>query len=266
MRGFVLPAALLAALAVSATPLAAQKRTRTASLDTRPQSSCQSERLEQVTVGDSQGRTRPALDSLAAVIAFWFRPDFAPSVRNTAYTVVVTGSGIAVEQQRPAGDTAFDRVTRQAIDAAGHEHAFSRFAPETPGAPVAVAVHFGEDLAGRQLPHVERSFCLAEQRPDSPRPSFPQELTPNLSGAPVATASGDPGVAKTIMRGEVDATFVVDSAGQALPETLQILSSSHEAFSREVKRILPMLRYYPAQLSGRPTAQVVTQHFEFSAR
>lgn len=265
MRVPRLAAVLLVLAALPAAPLAAQKSGRAPSRDVRSRASCQSERLERVSVGDAKGGTRPALDSLAAVIGFWFRPEFAPSVRNTAYTVVVTSEGIAVQQQRPAGDSAFDRVTRQAIDAAGHEHAFARFAPEVPGAPVAVAVHFGEDLAGRQVPAVERSFCLAEQRPDSPRPSFPQELTPNLSTVPVATTQGAPGVAKTIMFGSVDATFVVDSAGHAVPETLQILESSHEAFTREIKRILPLLRYYPAELGGRPTAQVVTQHFEFSA-
>ena len=73
-------AALVASVALTAAPLTAQKGARTASRDSRPQSSCQSERLERVSVGDSEGRTRPSLDSLAAVIAFWFRPEFAPSV------------------------------------------------------------------------------------------------------------------------------------------------------------------------------------------
>ena len=255
---------LLPALLLVASPLVAQRSARTVA-DTRARSSCQSERVERVLVGDAGGHVSPALDSVARDIDFWFRPDAAPSVRNTAYTVVVTGAGIAVDQQHAAGDTAFDRVTRQAIDAAGHEHAFARLAPSADGAPLALTVHFGEDLNGRRLPFVERSFCLAEQRPDSPRPSFPMELAPNGSMAPVASNEGTAGVAKSFMYGAVDASFVVDSAGQVVPESFRVQSSTHELFTREVKRVLPLLRYYPAELGGRPAAQLVMQHFDFSA-
>ena len=250
----ILPLALAA-------PLAAQ----TSAGGRRPQRSCGSERLERVLVEARQGRSGPVLDSVAADVAYWFRPEPGYAVRNTAYAVLLSGDRVAIEPLGTSGDAAFDRVTRQAVDAAAHERAFARLAPPAGATPVEVRVHFGEDAEGRQTRFVERSFCVAEQRRDSPRPNFPLELLPNETGAPVASNEGTPGVAKSFMYGAVEATFVVDTAGRVDPATLRILSSSHEGFTREVKRVLPLLRFYPAELAGRPAPQVVSQRFDFSA-
>ena len=248
-----------------AAPLGAQASERGGGRGARPHRSCGSERLERVLVTDGEGRSGAALDSVAADVAFWFRPEAASAVRNTAYAVVLGDGGVVIEQGETSGDAAFDLVTRQAVDAAAHEHAFSRLAPAAGAAPVRVIVHFGEDARGRQTRFVERSYCVAEQRPDSPRPSFPLELLPNETGAPVVSNEGTPGVAKSFRYGAVEATFVVDTAGRVDPATFRIVSSSHEGFTREVKRVLPLLRFYPAELAGRPAPQVVSQRFDFSA-
>ena len=231
----------------------------------RPTASCDQEWLEEVVVSVPGGEARPAtLDSLARDVAYWFRPELAVAVRNTAYDVVVARDSIRVRQRSPAGDAAFDRASRQAVDAAAHERAFEPFVPPGNAPPLTVRVHFGEDDTGRQTRFVKRAFCWAVQRPDSPRPSFPLELAPTSTS--MASNEGTTGVGRTFMQGDVEARFLVDTSGRVDPASLQILSSSHEAFTREVRRVVPLLRYFPAELGGRAAAQMVDQRFEFSAR
>ena len=230
----------------------------------RPEGSCDKERIESVIVAGPGGARSATLDSIARDVAYWFRPEAASAVRNTSFEVLVGRDTIAVEQREPAGDAAFDRATRQAVDAAAHEKAFDVLVRKPGSPPVTVTVHFGEQPNGRQLRFVERTFCWAVQRPDSPRPSFPLELAP--TNTQMASNEGTTGVGRTFMHGEVEARFLVDTAGRVDPATLQIASSSHEGFTREVKRVVPLLRYFPAELGGRPAAQMVEQRFEFTAR
>jgi TonB family protein len=260
-------------LLLAATPLLAQDRgpgsapayAATAAA-ARPAAACWSEPVESVLVSGPEGVRNPVLDGVAAEVDFWFRPRPSPSVRNTSFTVTVgRRTGVAIAAGPASADSAFGRAARNAVDAAVHEHAFDRLAPDSAsGAGAAVVVvHFGEDAAGRQVPFVQRRVCSAVARPESPKPAFPLELTPEWRrNGEVGTT----GTFKTYTRGEVTVRFLVDSTGTIDQQSVQVLGSTHDAFVRELRRVLPLMRYFPAELAGRPAPQLVEQRFDFDLR
>lgn len=63
--------------------------------------------------------------------------------------------------------------------------------------------------------------------------------------------------------GEVRVRFVVDSAGRVDLARLTVVSSDHALFSRAVETALRRARYLPAEVGGRPVAQLVEQTFLF---
>jgi hypothetical protein len=258
-------------LLLAATPLLAQDRGRGAAYaagapSARPASSCWSEPVEAVLVVDPRGVRNPVLDAVAAEVGFWFRPGISPLVRNTSFTVAVgRRTGVAITPGPISADSAFDRIARNAVDAAAHEHAFDRLAPDSASgqATATVVVHFGEDAAGRQLGFTQRRVCSAVARPESPKPAFPLELTPEWRRNQEV---GTTGSFRTFTRGEVTARFLVDSTGAIDQSSVTVLGSTHEAFVRELRRVLPLMRYFPAELAGRPAPQVVEQRFDFDLR
>ena len=261
------------ALPLLAAPAAAQEGGRLASNRptsgaARPRSTCGAEYVERVTVADSRGVRTPVLDEVARDVSFWFRPATSARVRTASFTVTVGArTGVAITPREGSADTAYQRVARQAVDAAAHEHAFDRLAPDSASGRVqdTVLVHFGADAAGRQLGFTERSVCTAVASDENPRPVFPLELLADIRRNQ-SYDQGPSGSERTYTRGDVEARFVVDSAGRIDPNTFEVLSATHPAFAREVKRVLPLMRYHPAELAGRPTAQVVEQHFVFTAK
>ena len=97
-----------------------------------------------------------------------------------------------------------------------------------------------------QLPYFE--FQVEKQAtlmPDSPRPLYPELLK------------------AANVEGEVLAQFVVDTAGRVESNTFKVLKSSHELFTLSVKSALDVLRFYPAELSGRKVRQLVQMPFVF---
>ena len=71
---------------------------------------------------------------------------------------------------------------------------------------------------------------------------------------------------RTFARGSVRAVFVVDSLGAVDVETFHVLQADDPAFVREVRRVLPMMRYFPATIDGRPAPQAIEQLFTFERR
>lgn len=256
------PIVLALALSLGSLPLAAQTRQVSSNGKERPLSSCGSERVESVVVGGADGARNPVLDGVAGEVSYWFRPEASAVVRSATVGVTVDRAGAAVSPVQSSGDSAFDRVARQAVEAAAHERAFERLAPAAGEAPVKVVVHFGEDAAGRPQKFVQRTICDAVALPTNPLPTFPLELQP----LPRSVASQLVTQTKQITSGEVVARFLVDSMGVVDPRTFVVVKTTDPLFAREVLQVLPKLRYFPAEIAGRPTAQMLEQTFDFRVR
>jgi protein TonB len=86
----------------------------------------------------------------------------------------------------------------------------------------------------------------AEMLAESPKPKYPSVLE----------SSG--------IAGEVQAQFVVSSAGKADMDSFKVLKSTNELFTQAVKNVLPRMRFSPAMIGGKPVNQLVQQSFQFA--
>lgn len=86
----------------------------------------------------------------------------------------------------------------------------------------------------------------AEMLSDSPKPKYPSVLE----------SSG--------IAGEVQAQFVVSSAGKADMDSFKVLKSTNELFTQAVKNVLPRMHFSPAMIGGKPVNQLVQQSFQFA--
>ena len=84
--------------------------------------------------------------------------------------------------------------------------------------------------------------------PGSGQPSYPDSLY----------AAGVPG--------HVLAQFVVDTAGEVEPKTLEIVSSTMPAFAEAVKNALLAAQFKPARRGGSPVRELVSVPFDFDPR
>jgi protein TonB len=81
---------------------------------------------------------------------------------------------------------------------------------------------------------------------------------------PGSPAPRSPEVLKAAgVEGEVDVSFVVDTAGRADPASLRILKSTHDLFDAAVRSALPGMRFIPAEVGGSKVKQQVQQPFVF---
>ena len=64
--------------------------------------------------------------------------------------------------------------------------------------------------------------------------------------------------------GAVTVRFVVDTSGAADVQSLQIVDSSDPQFAASVRDALPLMKFQPARLNGRPVRQLVEQPFRFN--
>jgi protein TonB len=86
----------------------------------------------------------------------------------------------------------------------------------------------------------------AEMLAESPKPKYPSVLE----------SSG--------IAGEVQAQFVVSSAGKADMDSFKVLKSTNELFTQAVKNVLPRMKFSPAMIGGKPVNQLVQQSFQFA--
>jgi TonB family protein len=63
--------------------------------------------------------------------------------------------------------------------------------------------------------------------------------------------------------GQVEATYVVDTAGMVDTTTFQVLQSDDSQFTQSVRSALPGMRFRPAKRAGRAVRQLVGQRFRF---
>jgi hypothetical protein len=68
------------------------------------------------------------------------------------------------------------------------------------------------------------------------------------------------------VEGDVQVRFVVDSAGNVEPSSIEIVRATHPLFATVVRRWLPSTRYVPAEARGRRVRQLVEQRVGFTLR
>ena len=66
------------------------------------------------------------------------------------------------------------------------------------------------------------------------------------------------------IEGEVVVQFVVDTLGRVEAGSLRVVSATHVLFAQSVERVLPRLRFVPAEAAGRRVRQLVQQPFQFA--
>jgi TonB family protein len=65
------------------------------------------------------------------------------------------------------------------------------------------------------------------------------------------------------VEGEVVAQFVVDAQGNAIPNSIRIVSATNDLFSESVRATIPRMKFSPGRLRGKPVQQTVQQLFVF---
>ena len=83
-------------------------------------------------------------------------------------------------------------------------------------------------------------------RPGHPRAQYPDDLRARARG------------------GEVTCQFVVDTTGKVDMATFEVVKASEPAYATAVKRVLPQMRYFPAEEGGHKVRQLVEQDFRFA--
>lgn len=86
----------------------------------------------------------------------------------------------------------------------------------------------------------------------------------------VSAMPGNPGarypdeLREAKVEGEVLSQFVVDADGHADLSTFKVLKTTHDLFTEAVVKALPNMKFYPAQVGGRPVKQLVQMPFQFN--
>jgi TonB family protein len=65
------------------------------------------------------------------------------------------------------------------------------------------------------------------------------------------------------LEGEVLATFVVDAQGDVVPNSMHVVRSTHDDFSKAVAEAMPKMHFRPMRLDGCPAAIMVQGPFSF---
>lgn len=159
-----------------------------------------------------------------------------------------------------AGDTTLSRELVQALAVAiDSTSRLGGIGPVFPAlgadsVPVRLVVHIGERRTPFSIPLLRFAlpvyYEFQVQKPalakrGNPAPEYPQ------------------GLREMNIDGEVLAQFVVNQAGQAEMRSFRVLKSTHEGFVAAVRRVLPRMRFYPAELDGCPVRQLVQLPFAF---
>jgi protein TonB len=112
---------------------------------------------------------------------------------------------------------------------------------------VAKGVAGGKGPVDQDQPYFEFQVekpVLAKE--DNPRPSYPSMLE------------------SARVEGQVLVQFVVDTSGHAEMSRFKVLKSSNDLFTSAVKKVLPRMTFYPAEVGGHKVRQLVQMPFGFT--
>lgn len=203
---------------------------------------------------------RPRMESLRWVARVPVPGAGAPGARpgRAATRRAQTGAAASPRAALPALPMLSAQATAALLDAA---------LPADVGADYAARLTHADDFvstvgdAGRRA-----AAALLASRPAG-QPFWESEV--QLLPAPITTnprPAYPPSLLAMRVEGEVLVQFVVDSTGVADARSLRVLRSSHELFTRAVRRTLPRMRFLPAEIASRRVGVVVTQPYHFRVR
>ena len=110
----------------------------------------------------------------------------------------------------------------------------------------------------------ERTYSVPELSEAFQGEHFPADVTRQ---AAIALGSAGPryptAMREMLVRGSVSVAFIVDSNGQPVVSSLQVVVSTDEAFTQAVREGLPKMRFTAAEVNGRQVGQVMQLTFGF---
>ena len=68
------------------------------------------------------------------------------------------------------------------------------------------------------------------------------------------------------LEGTVRLRFVVDTSGRAMPETLEVIASSHPLFIASAKKTVTESRFEPGRVNGKAVKVMVEQVITYGER
>ncbi len=121
----------------------------------------------------------------------------------------------------------------------------------------------GKGVAGGIAAGVEGA--PAPIAPITDQPYFQFQVEKQVQLRPNQTGPRYPEMLRSAaVTGSVSAQFVVDTEGRVEMNTFKVIESDHEQFTQALRQALPRMRYYPAEIGGKPVKQLVQQAFSFT--
>lgn len=206
-----------------------------------------------LVVASGRATEVPANDAVETVVYMAPPPEPVPAPVAPASSEAAAGAA-APRDAAPAAATMPSLVAPDFVPLAIPDVDLSRAVTDasdfaTPHAPAPAGVGNGSALSALgsgdgvwTAGQVEQAVAV---RPGSPTPQYPEMLR------------------SSAVSGSVRMRFVVDSTGRVDFARVTVVHSDHLLFTRAVETALRRTRYLPAQIDGRPVAQLVEQTFAF---
>jgi protein TonB len=97
------------------------------------------------------------------------------------------------------------------------------------------------------------------------QPYFDFQVEKQAGPAPGSATPEYPDMLRSAnVEGEVLAQFVIDTTGKADVSSFKVLKSTNDAFTDAVKRALPRMRFFAAEIGGRKVKELVQEPFAFN--
>ena len=122
--------------------------------------------------------------------------------------------------------------------------------PSAPAGPAAArsAPHAAAPVADRGAYLDFKVTKQARAYPGNPNPRYPDSLQ------------------RAKVEGRLVVQFVIDTTGHAEMSTFKVMQSDNDLFTEAVKAVLPVSRFYPAEVGGRHVKELVTEPYVFAMR
>jgi protein TonB len=123
-----------------------------------------------------------------------------------------------------------------------------------------------EDFSGKGVAGgIAKGVVGGTPQPVSDQPYFEFQVEKQVAATPGNSAPRYPDMLRSAnVEGEVLAQFVVDTTGRADMKEFKVLKSTHDMFTAAVRAVLPIMKFYPAEVGGRKVKQLVQMPFQFN--
>jgi protein TonB len=136
------------------------------------------------------------------------------------------------------------------------------FDPAIPSTPIELSDH-GTDVPNTSSFWTDHPGRLGAAPLDSARSGEPWTVRETSARVVRAARPRYPEMLRAAgVEGKVLVRFIIDTAGRV--ESMTVLQSTHELFSRAVRDVMPSLRLLPAEVNGRRVPMLAEMAFEFA--